>query len=76
MELADELTHQAFDARSAASSYLGNSRCWSDPLVAGCMVLCLATWVLIIAELGVSRRQEELLQLQTEQRNRSRGLQL
>lgn len=44
--------------------YLDDGRWWSDPVVAaGCMVLCLATCVLIIAELGVCRRQKELLQL-------------
>lgn len=45
--------------------YLDDGRWWSDPVVAaGCMVLCLATCVLIIAELGVCGCQKELLQLQ------------
>lgn len=45
--------------------HLDDGRWWSDPVVAaGCMVLCLATCVLIIAELGVCGRQKELLQLQ------------
>lgn len=44
--------------------YLDDSRWWSDSVVAaGCMVLCLATCVLIIAELGVCGCQKELLQL-------------
>lgn len=44
--------------------YLDDGRWWSDPVVAaGCMVLCLATCVLIIAELGVCGCQKELLQL-------------
>lgn len=48
-------------------SYLDDGRWWSDPVVAaGCMVLCLATCVLIIAELGVCGRQKELLQLRTD----------
>lgn len=45
--------------------HLDDGRWWSDPVVAaGCMVLCLATCVLIIAELGVCGCQKELLQLQ------------
>lgn len=40
-------------------------------VAAGCMVLCLATCVLIIAELGVCRCQKELLQLQMDP-NRTR----
>lgn len=48
-------------------SYLDNSRWWSDSVVAGCMVLCLVTYVLIIAELGVRGRQKKLLQLQKTQ---------
>lgn len=44
--------------------YLDDGRWWSDSVVAaGCMVLCLATCVLIIAELGVCGCQKELLQL-------------
>ncbi len=52
--------------------YLDDGRWWSDPVVAaGCMVLCLATCVLIIAELGVCGCQKELLQLRTDP-NRTR----
>jgi len=52
--------------------YLDDGRWWSDPVVAaGCMVLCLATCVLIIAELGVCRCQKELLQLRMDP-NRTR----
>lgn len=57
-------------------SYLDNSRWWSDSVVAGCMVLCLVAYVLIIAELGVCGRQKELLQLKkphTEQRRKGGG---
>lgn len=50
-----------------ACPYLDDGRWWSDPVVAaGCMVLCLATCVLIIAELGVCGRQKELLQLRVD----------
>ena len=60
--------------------YLDDGRWWSDAVVAvGCMVLCLATCVLIIAELGVCRRQEQLLQLQTNKTQREkdrRGIQV
>lgn len=56
-----------------ACPYLDDGRWWSDPVVAaGCMVLCLATCVLIIAELGVCGCQKELLQLRMDP-NRTRG---
>lgn len=52
--------------------YLDDGRWWSDPVVAaGCMVLCLATCVLIIAELGVCGCQKEFLQLRMDP-NRTR----
>lgn len=54
----------AVRARAGGCTYLDDGRWWSDPVVAaGCMVLCLATCVLIIAELGVCGCQKELLQL-------------
>lgn len=55
---------QCCDDSTVACTYLDNGRWWSDSVVdAGCMVLCLATCVLIIAELGVCGCQKELLQL-------------
>lgn len=47
--------------KSGAGRYLGNSRCWSYPVVAGCMVLRLTALVLIIAELRVRWSQKEFL---------------
>lgn len=56
----------AVQVRAGGCTYLDDGRWWSDPVVAaGCMVLCLATCVLIIAELGVCGCQKELLQLWT-----------
>lgn len=57
---------QRCDDSAVACTYLDDGRWWSDSVVAaGCMVLCLATCVLIIAELGVCGCQKELLQLWT-----------